>query len=119
MAWNDEEQERLRLLRERQQLSPLDRLYSKPPRTTADGFVDQRSELRTGRVVQMPLRVHPQVKAMMLAIKKRDNIPSLVILLELMLDAYQKVHGALYVSELPSLESLVERIERERDKRDA
>jgi hypothetical protein len=119
MAEDWEEQERQRLQRERKQLSPTDRLHGAPPRTTVHGFVDQRSELRTGRVVQIGLRAHPRIKAMMDAIKKRDSIPSMVVLLELMLEAYQKVYGALDESELPSLEDLVEQIEKERDKRDA
>jgi hypothetical protein len=119
MAEDWEEQERQKLMRERQQMASLDRLHSKPPRTTVDGFVDQRSALRTGRLVQLGLRVHPRIKAMMLAIKERDSIPSMVVFLELMLDAYQKEYGALDESELPSLESLVEQIEKERDKRDA
>lgn len=119
MAEDWEEQERQRQQRERQKLSPIDRLYGNPPRTTVHGFDDLRSDLRTGRVVQIGLRVHPRIKAMMDAIKRRDSIPSMVVLLELMVEAYQKVYGALDESELPSMESLVEQIERERDKRDA
>jgi hypothetical protein len=118
MQGDGEDEERRRLERERKRLEPRDRLYGYAPRRTADGFPDQRSERRTGRVVQMPLRVHPRVKAMMLAIKKRDNIPSLVMLLELMVEAYLKEYGPLDEDELPTLEQLVEAMERERDRRD-
>jgi hypothetical protein len=88
------------------------------PRKTADGFPDQRSERRTGRGVQMPLRVHPRIKANMLAVKRRDNIPSLVVLLEEMLEAYLKEHGPIDEAELPTLEQLAEAMEQQRDKRD-
>jgi hypothetical protein len=119
MAEDWEEQERQTLQRERQKLSPTDRLYDKSPRTTAHGFRDKRHDLRTGRVVPIGLRVQPRIKAMMDAVMARDNLPSMVVFLEAMLDAYLEVHGALDESALLSLEALVEQIEKERDKRDA
>ncbi len=118
MQGDGEDEERRRLGQERSRMALRDRLYGHAPRRTADGFPDQRSERRTGRVVQMPLRVHPRIKAMMLAIKKRDNIPSLVVLLELMVDAYLKEYGDIDEADLPTLEVLVENLEQERDKRD-
>lgn len=118
MQGDGEDEERRRIEKERQKMAPDDRLYGYAPRKTADGFPDQRSERRTGRVVQMPLRVHPRIKATMLAVKKRDKIPSLVILLEEMLEAYLKEHGPIDEAELPTLEQLAEAMEKERDKRD-
>ena len=99
-------------------MSPTDRLHGSEPRTTADGFPDLRSLRRTGRVVQLPFRVHPLVKAMMLAILLRDGHSSMVALLEACINAYLKVHGPIDTSELPTLDELVENLERERDKRD-
>lgn len=115
----EENTEREHLRVERQKMSPTDRLHGSEPRTTADGFPDMRSLRRTGRVVQLPFRVHPQVKALMLAIRQRDNHPSMVALLEECVDAYMKIHGPIETSELPTLDELVENLERERDKRDA
>lgn len=113
-----EDEERRRLKQERNRMALLDRLYGYAPRRAADGSPDQRGERRTGRVVQMPLRVHPRIKAIILAVKRRDNIPSLVVLLELMVDAYLKEYGEIDEAELPTLEQLVEAMEQERDRRD-
>lgn len=115
---DDEEEERKRQERERARMPLVDRLHGVPPRTTASGFKDLRSNRRTGRVVQMPIRVHPRVKAMTDAIMMRDGHPSLVALYEEMLDAYFERHGPLDLALLPSDEDLVKRIEKERDKRD-
>jgi hypothetical protein len=114
----DEEEERRRLQREREKMSLIDRLLGRPPRTTASGFRDLRSERRTGRVVQLPIRLHPRVRAIVGAIIERDQHPSLVVLFEEMLAAYMQVHGPIDESTLPSDEELVRRIEEERDKRD-
>lgn len=116
---DDEEEERKRQELERARMPLVDRLHGAPARTTASGFKDLRSKRRTGRVVQMPIRVHPRVKAMTDAIMQRDGHPSLVSLYEEMLDAYFDRHGPLAQALLPSDEELVERIEKERDKRDA
>jgi hypothetical protein len=93
-------------------------LHGSPPRTTASGFKDLRSNRRTGRIVQLPLRLHPRIKAIIDAIMIRDKHPSVVALFEEMVDAYCQVHGAIDQSMLPSDEELVLRIEQERDKRD-
>lgn len=106
-------------MRERARMPLLDRLHGGPPGTTASGFKDLRSNRRTGRVVQLPLRVHPKIRAIIDAIMIRDKHPSVVSLFEEMLDAYQKIHGPVHESELPPEEELVRRLEDERDRRDA
>lgn len=118
MIGSDEEEERQRQERERARLSLLDRLHGTPPRKTASGFKDLRSNRRTGRIVQLPLRLHPRVKAMIDAIMLRDRHPSVVVLFEEMLDAYLEKHGDLDPTLVPSDEELVKRIEHERDERD-
>lgn len=114
----DEEEERRRLQREREKMSLVDRLTGRPPRTTASGFKDRRSKRRTGRVVQLPIRLHPRMRAIVDAIMDRDQHPSLVVLFEEMLEAYMQVHGPIDSATLPSDEELVRRLEQERDKRD-
>ena len=99
-------------------LPALDRLHGAPRRVTASGFTDLRSTRRTGRVVQLPLRVHPRVKAVVDALLERDGHPSMVALIEAAIDAYQQVHGVIDPELLPSEEELVRRIERERHLRD-
>lgn len=116
---DDEEAERKRQQREREKMSLTDRLLGKPPRTTASGFEDMRSKRRTGRVVQLPIRLHPRVRAIVGAIMERDQHPSLVVLFEEMLAAYMKIHGAIDQSQLPSDEQLVRRFEQKRDEDDA
>jgi hypothetical protein len=115
---DDEEAERKRQERERERLSHVDRLHGSAPRTTSSGFKDMRSGRRTGRVVQLPLRLHPRVKAIIDAIMAQHRPPSLVALFEEMLEAYLEKHGDIDQSRLPSDEELVRRIENERDKRD-
>lgn len=114
----DEEEERKRLERERAAMPLIDRLHGGSPRTAASGFQDGRSIRRTGRVVQLPLRVHPRVKAIINAIMVRDKLPSLVALFEDMLEAYLEKHGFIDAALLPSDDELVRRLERERDIRE-
>ena len=112
-----EEEERKRQQRERSKLSLIDRLHGSAPRITASGFPDIRSKRRTGNVVQLPLRVHPRVRAIIDLIMERDKPPSLIALFEDMLEDYLEKRP-IDVSLLPTDEELVERYERERDKRD-
>jgi len=118
MSASDEEEERRRQERERARLPLVDRLHGSSPRITASGFEDLRSKRRTGRVVQLPLRLHPRVRAIIDIIVERDKPPSLVALFEDMLEAYLEKYGPIDQSLLPSDEELVRRIENERDKRD-
>lgn len=115
---DDEEEERRRQARERARLSPIDRLHGAPPRVTASGFVDQRSTKRKGRIVQLGLRLHPRVKAMLDLIIERDQPPSIAVLFEEMIEAYCRVRGPIDKQLLPSDEELARRLEEERDKRD-
>ncbi len=56
MSHSDEEGERRRQKKEPEKMSPRDRLYAEKPRTTKDGFEDQRSQHRTGRVLLIARR---------------------------------------------------------------
>lgn len=116
---DDERGERERQARERARLSFMERLYGSVFRTTASGFVDGRSLRRTGRVIQLPLRVHPRMKAMVMAIMARDGVPSTVVLFELMAQAYLEKEGDIDWSTLPSDDELLKRIEDKRDDDDA
>lgn len=118
MTASDEEEERKRVERDRARLSFLERLYGSEYRITASGFIDQRNLKRTGRIVQLPLRVHPRTKAMLMAIFVRDKVPSMVVLFELMAQAYLEKEGDIDWSKIPSDDELLLRIENERDKRD-
>jgi hypothetical protein len=119
MHESDEDEERQRQMRERADMSIVDRIHGSPARKNASGFTDLRSYQRTGRVVQLPLRVHPKTRAIIDAIMIRDRHPSVVSLFEVMLNAYQEVYGAIPEDALPTEEELVRRLEEERDKRDA
>jgi hypothetical protein len=98
-------------------MSLRDRVHGSPPRTAADGGVDGRSERRTGRIFQIPFRGTLVVKEMLRAIRRRDNIPSDPVLLELMIQAYLEKYGHPPIV-IPSEDELVKRYERERDRRD-
>jgi hypothetical protein len=115
-ASDDEEEERKRQERERAKLPLIDRLHGASPRITASGFEDLRSKRRTGRVVQLPLRLHPRVRAIIDVVMERDKPPSLVVLFEAMLEAYLEKNGPIDVSLLPSDEELVVRYEKQQDK---
>jgi len=115
---NDEEEERKRQERERNRLSPSDRLYGRGPRITASGFEDRRSKRRTGRVVPLPLRLQPRVRAIVDAIIDRDEHPSAVVFFEVLLDMYQQQMGAIDQSLLPSDEELIRRYLKGQDDND-
>lgn len=112
-----EDEERKRQEQERKKLPLIDRLHGGPPRITASGFKDLRSNRRTGNIVQLPLRVHPRVRAIIDLIMERDKPPTLIALFEDMLESYLEKRP-IDVSLLPSDEELVRRYEQERDKRD-
>jgi hypothetical protein len=116
---NDEDEERLRLARERAAQTLQDRLVGSPPRMTKSGFPDKRRKRATGRVVPLGVRVHPRVKALWDKLIDRDGLPSGVVFAEILLKTYQEVNGFIPKSELPSDEELVQNLETERDKSDA
>jgi hypothetical protein len=115
---DDDDEERDRQQRERARLSFLERLYGIPFRITSSGFLDRRSLRRTGRIVQLPLRVHPRVKALVDAIMERDQVPSYVVLFEQFAQAYIEKEGDIDWSKIPSDETLLDQIERKRDEDD-
>lgn len=109
----DEEEERRRQERKRKSMPPIDRLYDNE--RDPDDF---RTQKRTGRLIPLYLRLHPRVKAILVAIMARDRAPSVAALFEDMLDAYQKVYGAIDSSQIPSDDELVNRLLRKRDNSD-
>ena len=117
-AKDDEEQERRRQEQERARLSHRDRIHGAPPVITASGFEDGRSRNRTGKVVQFQTRMQLRSRAIIDAIMKRDSVPKQTVLFEMMLEAYQQVHGAIDRSEIPSDEELIRNLEKQRDKND-
>lgn len=82
------------------------------------GLPDLRSLRRTGNVVQLAMRVHPKIKATAMALMARDRHGSMVALYVEMLNLYQKTHGPVDPSMLPTEEELVRLIEMERLARD-
>jgi hypothetical protein len=115
---DDEAEEYARQARERAKLSPIERLHGGPTRKTASGLPDMRSMRRTGNVVPLAMRVHPMIKATAMAIMARDRHASMVALYIEMLELYQKTHGPIDRSQLPTEEELVQLIEMERLARD-
>jgi hypothetical protein len=116
-AKDDEEQERRRQEQERARLTHRDRIYGAPPVITASGFEDGRSLNRTGNVVPFPVRLQLRSRAIVAALMKRDNVGKQTLMFEMMLEAYQQVHGAIDTSAIPSDEELIRNLEVERDKR--
>lgn len=106
------------LARERKRLSTDERIHGGAGRVTSSGFPDRRSQRRKMRVVPILVRVHPRVKAITDAIMDRDDIPSVPVFFELMLEAYQRVSGALDASLIPSDDELARMIETGRLKSD-
>lgn len=117
-ARDDEGVERQRQQKEREGMSITDRSHGKPKRRSADGSFDGRSEMRTGRVANIPLRGTLVVKATLRAIMQRDNIRSGPMLLELLIEAYLEKNWDPPL-EIPTEEELVRALEEERDRRDA
>lgn len=115
---DDEDEEYARQARERAKLSPIERLHGGPTRKTVSGLPDLRSLRRTGNVVQLAMRVHPKIKATAMALMARDRHGSMVALYVEMLNLYQKTHGPVDPSMLPTEEELVQLIEMERLARD-
>lgn len=119
MRDDDEKAERERQARERARMSFIERLYDKPIRVTKDGFDDGRSARRTGRIIKLPLRVHPRMKALVNLILEKHEMPSMVVLFEQLVQVYLDKHGDIDMSLLPSDEELIARIEGKRDDDDA
>jgi hypothetical protein len=113
---DDEEEERQRQRKENRRKTPMHRWYEKPPATNKDGGPDIRSERRTGRVLQMNVKLTPQVRAMVVAIVVRDRPPSFAALFEEMVKIYLEKYGELDPRLVPSDEELAERMEEARFK---
>lgn len=114
----DEEEERQRQARERAALALDDRLYQ-PKKLTAAGTYSLQHDRRTGRMVQFNTRIRPKMRHMIEALIRRDQVPSLVVFFEMMLEAYQEKHGALREGDIPSDEEIIDMFLNERDNRDA
>lgn len=99
------------------ELELIDPLYDTDVITNAAGARDGRTRRRKGRVIQIPLRGHPRVVAMIEAILVRDGHDSVVDLFVVMLRAYCQVYGRFKKSELPSDRELIDRYIKKRDSR--
>lgn len=115
---DDEEEERKRQEKERAELSLNDRLYG-PKKVTATGTDSGHHVRRTGRKAQINVRIRPKLRHMIDALMRRDQVPSLVVLFEMMLEAYQEKWGALREGDIPSDEEIIDMFLQEQDNRDA
>lgn len=115
---NDEDEERQRQAKERAALSPTDRMYG-PIKVTAAGTKSLQAPRRTGRLLQFNTRVHPKSRHILEALIRRDNVPSLVVFFELMLEAYQEKYGPVREDEIPPDDEIIDMFLNERDNRDA
>jgi hypothetical protein len=116
-ARDDEEEERRRQEAERKKMRPVDRVYDTPPKTSITGELWGHYLRRTGRVVPALFRMTLKTKAIMTAIKQRDQIPSDPVFLEILLQTYLDKYRDPPIT-LPSDEELYEKFLRERDRRD-
>ena len=99
------------------ELELIDPLYDTDVITNAAGARDGRTRRRKGRVIQIPLRAHPRVVAMIEAILIRDGHDSVVDLFVVMLRAYCQVYGRFKKTDLPSDRVLIDRFLKKRDDR--
>lgn len=113
---DDEREERERQQRERSKLSGVDGFYDRPPVRTLDDREDGRSKQRTGNVGSKTFRVHPLLLHKLEQLAKRDGIPSDVLLMKLLVEAYEKVTRPLDPKLLPSEAELIDRWQRKIDK---
>jgi hypothetical protein len=108
---DDDEEERQRQRKENRRMAPKDRWHKKPPLVTKSGRKDLRSNLRTGRVEQMNVKLTPLTRAKVEAILDRDQLPSFAVMFEEMVDIYLEKHGALDPKLIPTDEELAEIME--------
>ncbi len=113
---DDEEEERKRQAKERAALPPEDRLYG-PKKLTAAGTYSLQHGRRTGRVVQFNARIRPKMRHMIEALIRRDGVPSLVVFMEMMLEAYQEKWGSLHEGDIPPDEEIIDMFLNEEEKR--
>lgn len=114
---DDEAEERRRLEAERKKMRPVDRVYDRLPKRTVMGDVSGHASRRTGRLFPSLFRMTLTTRAMLKALKKRDDIPSDPIFLELLIEAYLKNNPDPPLI-IPSEEELIEQYEREKERRD-
>jgi hypothetical protein len=114
----DEEEERQRQEAERKKMRLVDRVYDTPPRTTRFGDLSGLSAKRMGRKFSMIFRMTLTTRAMLMAIKARDGIPSDSVFLELLIEAYLKTYRKPPIV-IPSEEELIRMFEKKRDDDDA
>lgn len=117
-ARNDEEEERRRQRQERKKLPLEDQLYG-PKKRTAAGTYSMQHNRRTGRLVPINVRVRPKNRHIIEALMHRDKVPTIVLFMELMIEAYEKVYGSLDEGDIPSDEEIIDMYLKEQDKRDA
>jgi hypothetical protein len=111
-----EDEERQRQAKERAALSLNDQLYG-PKKLTAAGTPSLQHRRRTGNVLQFNARIRPKLRHMIVALMNRDGVPSLPVMIEAMLDAYQRIHGALNEGDIPSDAEIIAMFLKEEEKR--
>ena len=116
-ARDDEEEERRRQEAERKKMRLVDRVYDTPVRTSITGHTFGQHNRRTGRVIPALFRMTLRTKAILAALKERDEIPSDPVFLEILLKVYLEKYREPPIT-IPSDEVLVEMFERERYERD-
>lgn len=115
---DDEAEERQRQAKERAALALNDRMYG-PKKLTVAGTESVQHDRRTGRLVQFNTRIHPKTRHILVALMRRDRVPSLVVFFELMLEAYQQKHGWLHDGDIPKDDAIIDMFLTERENRDA
>ena len=120
MPDDDEDLERRRQQLELEQRATIDQLYVNPPRVSQSGLPDGRSApgRRKGRVINVPLRVHPRVNAILRLILKNgppDTVPDLFVD---MLDSYLKIRTDVNQSSVLSDAELIRLYLAEQEKKD-
>lgn len=114
----DEEEERRRQEAERKKMRPVDRVYDTPPKRTKAGFISGASKKRGGRLFGTLFRMTLTTRAMFLALKERDDIPSDPLFFELMLEAYLEKYREPPIV-IPSEDELLRQFEQQKDDDDA
>lgn len=113
----DDDEERRKLEAERKRQRPVDRLYGKAPRRTLAGDLSGHARRRKGRIFPVLFRMTLRTRAIMAALRERDDIPSDPVFLELLIEAYLELYDDPPII-IPSDQELIEQYEREQEERD-
>jgi hypothetical protein len=110
----DELEERRRQAEERKKMRRVDLVYDTAPKITKTGMMHGHSAKRAGRMFGTLFRMTLTTRAVFLALKARDNIPTDPVFFELMLEAYMEKYREPPIV-IPSEEELIEKYLAQRD----